>query len=48
MSFLSFFTDSNKQILDGLLPKSTPASALESMTVRGICKAGFHQMFGSV
>ena len=37
----------DEQILDSLLPKSSPASAFQSMTVSGIGKATLHQVLSS-
>jgi hypothetical protein len=37
----------NEQILDGLAPKATPASALQAMTVSSVCKTAFHQMLAA-
>jgi hypothetical protein len=37
----------DEQILDSLLPESSPPSAFEAMTVSGIGKAAFHQMLSS-
>jgi hypothetical protein len=31
----------NEQILDGLLPESTPPGSFEAMTISGISKAAF-------